>query len=329
MNLLVEEEEQGAADEAAPGGIDERRRDEKDSSKSEDDDADDEEEEEELEDLPRDIAELLGSELFESEQALEEALVRAGVTDLPSVLVDKRPRLVVPSEQHNYFTEFYQIDFLDWAKGRWGFCSATRKIHLEHGRSRDPDLSYWGYPQCTRNEDGRLRPLQRSVPDVIIQFSFKKNKAHQQYEEDSFNDMMNSALEKDHGLFSTTRPTFGYLIQVRFSRNRRTLQGATRKGSTTTQDVEGLDIFRLTHGTTMADARDPNNNNNNNPHAIHWRCSPGGPECIIAITPGDLGITTGFWAWMCGDYRIKASVLYEKMKKVHQECKKQEKCLSA
>jgi hypothetical protein len=91
MNLLVEEERKDAA-EAPGGGIDEKGG-EKDSSKSEDED-------EELADLPQDIAELLGSELFESEQALEEALVRAGVGDLPVVLVDKKPRLVMRSDQH-------------------------------------------------------------------------------------------------------------------------------------------------------------------------------------------------------------------------------------
>jgi hypothetical protein len=63
----------------------------------------------------------------------------------------------------------------------------------------------------------------------------------------------------------------------------------------------------------MADARDKSNLN-----ASHWHYSPGGPERFITITPGDLGIT-GFWAFLCGDYTIKASVLYERMKKFHQE----------
>jgi hypothetical protein len=102
----------------------------------------------------------------------------------------------------------------------------------------------------------------------------------------------------------------GYLIKVKFSRKRR-LEGAI-KGSET-QDMVGLDIYRLPHGTTIADARDPNN-----PNASHWYYVPGGPECLITITPGDLGIT-GFWALVCGEYTIKASDVFEEMQKFHRE----------
>jgi hypothetical protein len=155
--------------------------------------------------------------------------------------------------------------------------------------------------------EGDLQPVAGSVPDVIIQFSWRNT---QRYEEDAINDMMNLALVKQRGSKSTTRPTLGYLIKVKFSR-KRTLEGAI-KGSAT-QDMVGLDIYRLPHGTTIADARDPNN-----PKASHWHYVPEGPECLITITPGDLGIT-GFWALMCGEYRIKASVVFETMQKFHRE----------
>ena len=69
--------------------------------------------------------------------------------------------------------------------------------------------------------------------------------------------MMNRGLETEKGPLSTTRPALGYLIQVLFSK-KQTLPGAISKGSQT-QDMEGLDIYRLPHGTTLADARNPTN----------------------------------------------------------------------
>merc|ERR1712176_397083 len=124
------------------------------------------------------------------------------------------------------------------------------------------------------------------------------------YEEDAINDMMNEGLEFDHGDPSTIRPRLGYLIKVRFSK-KRTLAGAI-KGSKT-RDMEGLDIYRLPHGTTIAHACDPNNAN-----AEHWRYVAGGTEVFITIKPENLGIT-GFWAVLCGEYKIKVSDLFRKM----------------
>ena len=72
---------------------------------------------------------------------------------------------------------------------------------------------------------------------------------------------------------------------------------AARKGSkkktTTTRDVRGLDIYRLPHGTTIADARDPKKNYSKN-GASYFHYKPGGPEYLITITLGDLGIA-GYW----------------------------------
>ena len=151
---------------------------------------------EELMDLPPEIAERIGRErCFETEESLVEALVEAGVGDLPVVLVEGKPQLIVPSDQHNVFTRKYDKHFeKKWAKDRWGTSSATHKIHLTNGRSRDPDLSFWGYPRCIRNGDKNLEPaVKGSVPDVIFQFSWQ-NKA--QYEEDAINDIMKRSLEK-------------------------------------------------------------------------------------------------------------------------------------
>ena len=73
---------------------------------------------EELGDLPEEIALQLGHGLFSSEQALQDALVLAGVDDLPVVLLRGKPRLVVPSHQHNKFTTKYVNNFEKRSNGK-------------------------------------------------------------------------------------------------------------------------------------------------------------------------------------------------------------------
>ena len=87
---------------------------------------------EELVDLPAEIAARLGDRSFRSEQELQSALAEIGVGDLQVVLEDGNPRLVTPSDQHNFFTTKYVVNFIK-AKGNWGLCSGTHKIHLGDG----------------------------------------------------------------------------------------------------------------------------------------------------------------------------------------------------
>jgi hypothetical protein len=271
-----------------------------------DDGYESEEEDEEVVDLPSELAAQLDSSTYASEEALQSALDSAGIGDLPIILVKGKPRLIMPSDQHNSFTSEYVSNFaVVWQ--RWGFASGTHKVHLPNGKSRDPDLSYWGYPRCSRNKVGVWVPAVRgSIPDVVIQFSWKNN---QSYEEDAIDDMMNRGLEKDSGAPSTTRPAVGYLIKAKFSK-KRTLAGAI-KGSKT-QDMVGLDIYRLPHGTTITDAKNTTNG------AEKWTYSPGGQDRHIVITPAELGII-GIWAMLCGEYRIPVSDIYEEMNSYQKE----------
>lgn len=263
---------------------------------------------EELVDLPPEIG-IATDRIYQSEEDLQKDLEEAGAGDLKVILLDRKPRLVMPSDQHNLFTTLYVSHFTKkW--GDWGSCTGTHKIHLPNGRSSYPDISYWGYPRCCKHQGtGILVPIdcvQGSMPDVIIQFSWQNKKS---YEEKAINDIMIRGLEKDHGAPSTILPRLGYLIKVRFSK-KRTLANAI-KGSKT-QDLEGLDIYRLPHGTTVADAHDTANSN-----AVLWRYVAGGPEIWITIAAQDLGITGFFNALLFREYKSKASVLYEDMKKEH------------
>mgnify|MGYP007080211435 CR=1 FL=1 len=261
---------------------------------------DDQDDCEELGDLPPEIA-YLSDQVFQSEEALQEALDNAGFGDLRVVLVEGKARLVKHSDQHNAFTSDFVFDFIStWRK--WVYCTLTHKIHLLNGRSGDPDISFWGYPRCSKSPRTpyALRPTNRSIPDVVINFSWKNTRS---YEEEAIDDMMNRGLEQHDGPLSTDRPRLGYLIKVRFSKKRP--RGSRR------QAMNGLDIYRLTHGTTIADACDPNNSS-----ADHWRYLDGGPDLFITIKPQDLGIT-GVWAVVCGEYKIKASDLFNEMKDYH------------
>ena len=290
MDLLRGEEKKDATEEA----IDDKGSD----AGSADDQQDDCEE---LSDLPPEIA-YLSDQVFPSEEALQEALDNAGLGDLRVVLVEGKARLVMPSDQHNLITTNIVSHFTrTW--GNWGCCTGTHKIHLPNGRSRDPDISYWGYPRCSKDPSmpGALCPTTMSIPDVVINFSWKNTES---YEEEAIDDMMNRGLEQRNGTLSTDLPRLGYLIKVRFSKKR-------SQGSNTRDIMEGLDIYRLTHGTTVADARDPNNSS-----ADHWCYLVEGPDVFITIKPQDLGIT-GVWAVVCGDYKIKASALFDKMQNYH------------
>ena len=272
-----------------------------------DDESGEEDEDEEVVNLPSELAAKL-DKTYATEEDLQSSLNNAGIGDLPVVLVNGQPRLMMPSDQHNTFTSKYVNHFANWSKLKWGYSSGTHKIHLSNGESRDPDLSYWGFPRCSRDSEGQLEPTDLgSVPDVIIQFSWKNTKA---YEGKAINDMMTQSLEKDHGALSLTRPAVGYLIKVKFSR-KRPLPGAI-KGSLT-QDIAGLDIYRLPHGTTIADAESATNG------AEKWTYSPGGgQDRAIVITPAELGIT-GIWAFVCGDYKISVSEIYKKINKYQKD----------
>eukprot|EP00977_Amphora_coffeiformis_P024656 scaffold16595_cov232-Amphora_coffeaeformis.AAC.3 len=79
------------------------------------------------------------------------------------------------------------------------------------------------------------------------------------------------------------------------------------------QDTEGLQIYRLHHGTTVDDAHDVNN-----PDAEVWDYFPGGRDSFLVITPQDLGIT-GISAVFCRQYRIKVSELFQSIQEYHEK----------
>ena len=171
-----------------------------------------------------------------------------GIGDLRITLVDGKPRLVIPADQHNSFTSKHVFKFA-FLHGKWRFVSGTHNVHLSTNSRRESDVSFFGYGRCIRDEEGVLEPKDKgAVPDVVIKFSWKNKSG---YEENAMDDMMNLSLENGRGTLSRDRPRVGYLIKVRFLK-KRALPGSIK--GTKTQDLEGLDIFRLPHGTTISDA---------------------------------------------------------------------------
>ena len=95
MELVNEEEKKEGTEhgDAADKDCTSVNMDEEDNNSMESEEAD-----EELGDLPSDIVEEIGKDCwFETEQELEDALDKAGVGDLPVVLVDGKPRLIMPT----------------------------------------------------------------------------------------------------------------------------------------------------------------------------------------------------------------------------------------
>jgi hypothetical protein len=269
----------------------------------------DEGKDEELEELPEKLADLRET-YFDSDRALLHELEKRGFGDLRVVLVDGYERLITPSNQHCWFTQYYVLDFQSKC-GNWGLCSGTCKVHLSNGCSREPSISYWGYPRCDKHPRAGVPCfLRRSpVPDVVIQFSWGNGF---NYEKHTIEDMLSKGLEREGGQLSMDLPRLGYLIKIRFQ-DKRTTAGQVVK------DVIGLDIYRLPHGTTVKQALDPND-----PSAEYWRYEPGDAEVLISIGYVDLGIppTLSSHHDTCKSsygekYTMKASEIYENLSEFH------------
>lgn len=283
----------------------EKKDDSVESPKTDDEEVQVDTEEDEVVSLSSQLREIFGSRTFHSEEELYGFMEKEGVGDARVILIKGKPRQIMPTDQHNKFTsnEVYRFARLH---GAWGYVTATHNVHLYNNSHREPDLSFFGYPRCVRDrEEGTWKPYDDgAVPDVIIQFSWKNKKG---YEEEAINDMMNFAREKERGSQSSELPRVGYLIKVRFSK-KRPLPKAV-KGSKT-QDLEGLDVYRLPKGTRIEDADKGVNG------ASKWTYFPTGGDREIKILPHDLGIT-GFWAFLWGGYSIKLSRLFKDLNDYH------------
>ena len=286
----------------------EEKKDETTVRKNTAEDSSGDEEDQELVSLSSDLWEIFGDRKFDTEEDLRIFMEEQGIADCRIVLMENRPRQIRPTDQHNSFTSQHVFEFARF-HGTWGYVSGTHNVHLSTHSHREPDISFFGYPRCIRNSRGALQPCNKgAVPDVVIQFSWKDKKG---YKEQAMNDMMTSALDKERGTPSLGCPRVGYLIKVKFSKKRRLSQAV--KGSKT-QDLEGLDIYRLPWGTTIDNAIHGVNG------ASKWTYFPNsGSDSEIHIRPSDLGIT-GFWSRLLwSGYRIKLSDLFDEMNRYHME----------
>ena len=120
---------------------------------------------------------------------------------------------------------------------------------------------------------------------------------------------MTCALEKERGTPSLDCPRVGYLIKVKFSKKRPLSHALT---GSKTQDLEGLDVYRLPRGATIENAIQGVRG------ASKWTYFPtSGSDSEIHIRPCDLGITS-FWSRLLwGGYRIKLSDLFNEMNRFH------------
>jgi hypothetical protein len=265
----------------------------------------------ELIDVPMELSDLREKD-FNTDRALPKELDDRGFGDFRVVfLKDGTPRLFSPSDQRNSLTTHYVAHYNAFVdrRGELGLCSGTHKVHLSNGKSRDPDISYWGSPLCREDpEDGIACLIDGgALPDVVVKFSWDTSF---DYDKLAIEDMLSKGLEYEGGPLSVDRPRLGYLIKVRFY-DKRTIAGKD------TKDVIGLDIFRLPHGTTLDQALDEDD-----PSAEYSYYEPGAAELLISIGREDLGIPPAdlLVEGSSDEYAIKASNIYARVREYHEQC---------
>jgi hypothetical protein len=233
--------------------------------------------------------------IFDSQEELLNKLEELECSDLRVVLDDKgKAYLFMPSHNHNDATSFILNSFTVWAANWKGFATGEHNIPVDQSidiepnpkrqcKLREPDISFWGFPKCER-DDNELSPkpahppvMRPKVnPDVVIQFSWRNTKG---YEFEALNDIMVRSESSD----SSTPPSVGYLVKVRFS------------------PQPGFDIYKVPHRATVDDAE--KNINGASKLTYNW----GGPDVVIKITAVDLGIqvpATGIWDCFVGTLRL-------------------------
>lgn len=272
--------------------------------------SDDEDSDSPLVELPQVIAKFIeggADRRYRDEEELQSVLDKAGVGDLNIVLVDDVARLVMPKEQHNYFTTSYVEDLIH-SHYSWALVSGTHLVHLDAGSEkprRMPDVNIWSYTRLEIAPSGRRTTRNDCrMPDVIIQFSWKNQKP---YEQGAIDDIMNHGLDREEGA-PTRFPRLGYLIKVILSKKR------TLHNGNPTQDLVGIHIYRQPLGTTLEDAK------NNRKNAQYWLYKPNDAaysrEVEITVTAEDLGIA-GFEAWYfrrrVGNMVLRASEIFKDM----------------
>jgi len=271
------------------------------------DDPEDFGEDTELVPLTDELKAVFGERKFQTEEALHDFMNQEGIADFPVILVGKALYLRMPTSQHNKFTSEVVAKFLR-RHGDYGYVTGTHNVYLAEDKEykhREPDVSFFGAPRCVADEDGDLIPYNGdAVPDVVLQFSWRNAGG---YEEDAIDDMMNYAVETERGPATLNHPRVGYLIKVRFKK-KRTLPNAL-EGSKT-QDIGGLDVYRLPRGTTVDDAI----NGNNGASKFTYTPDDSDQNQTIDINPQDLGFTQPV-AW--NGYQILVYRLFNEMNAYH------------
>ena len=278
------------------------------------DDPEDFDDETELVPLTEELKKVFGDKIFKTEEELHDFMNHAGIADFRIILVGEALYMRMPTDQHNKFTSNIVAKFMR-RHGNVGYATATHNIHLSTmNKHREPDVSFFGSPRCVQDADGDLVPYDDgAVPDVVIQFSWRNKRG---YEEEAMDEIMNDAAEIERGPASATCPRLGYLIKVRFKKKRTLANGL--KGSKT-QDIGGVDIYRLPHGTTIKDAINASNG------ASKFTYIPGGSDYSISICPQDLGLTSPAVRW--NGFKIQASRIFDEMDAYHKS--RQQKLLAS
>jgi hypothetical protein len=225
---------------------------------------------------------------------LHDTLEELGCSDWKFKL-DENGFAVMPGYFQNNATEYFRDRLDAWSKGwvgRWGKARSKNVMQVPgftptgRQRQREPDVAFWGYPLCEKIEDLYM-PKDRpdgadfSIdPDVAFQFSYGTSFPT---EEANMDLIMAAGIGKGN-----QGPRVGFLIKIQFASG----------------NAVGMDIYKVPHNCTVADALNQTNG------ATHMTYTHGqAADLSIEISPEEMGIE-GMWAHICPSFKLSMKKLF-------------------
>mmetsp|Transcript_14316 Transcript_14316/g.39819 ORF Transcript_14316/g.39819 Transcript_14316/m.39819 type:complete len:295 (+) Transcript_14316:100-984(+) len=243
-------------------------------------------------------ADSLSDRRFESLDEVHDLLGELGLTDSKYKL-NNDGFAVMPGKRHNRGTKHLgkQLDGWNkgWSKGwlgSWGEVSNDNVMQVPgftpsgRHKQREPDVAFWAYPRCEKI-DGTYVAMDRPDganfdvdPDVVFQFSDGNTFAK---EEEAMNLIMIGGIGAGN-----EGPRVGFLLKLR------EVAGNTM----------GIDIYKVPHGRTVADAM---NQANGATHIVYTHGQAA--DVIIETTPEEMGID-GIWTHLCPSFKLSMKKLW-------------------
>ena len=146
------------------------------------------------------LASLFGDRTFDTEESLHQFMDEKGIGDFRIVLLDGKPHLVKPTDQHNMIISKLVARFTE-NRGMFRahtMCIFRRTLVVNQMYASSAALV------ASATKMGSWNPTMAALSlDVVIQLSWKKKRG---YDKGTMDDMMNLSLERREALRLRTAP---------------------------------------------------------------------------------------------------------------------------